>query len=81
VIFVIRTRLPVWQALPHPWLTATSLTALLGAVLLALTPLGAPVGFTSLSVAIILVLTLIVAAYLATTEVTKRFALPAPRVI
>jgi Mg2+-importing ATPase len=81
VIFVIRTRLPVWQALPHPWLTTTSLTALLGAVLLALTPLGAPVGFTSLPGAIVLALTLIVVAYLAAAEATKRFALPPPSAI
>ena len=51
VIFVIRTRMPAWQALPHPFSTTTSLAALLAAMILALTPLGSPLGFTSLPTA------------------------------
>lgn len=76
VIFVIRTRMRAWRALPHPFLTTTSLAALLGAMLLALTPLGTPLGFTSLPMAVTLAVLLFVTAYLAAAEVMKRFALP-----
>jgi len=81
VIFVIRTRMPAWQALPHPFLTTTSLAALLAAMVLALTPLGSPLGFTSLPMAVTLAVLLIVVAYLAAAELMKDFALPAPQVI
>jgi len=81
VIFVIRTRMPAWQALPHPFLTTTSLAALLAAMVLALTPLGSPLGFTSLPMAVTLAVLLIVVVYLAAAELMKGFALPAPQVI
>jgi P-type Mg2+ transporter len=76
VIFVIRTRMPAWQALPHPFLTTTSLAALCAAMVLALTPLGTPLGFTSLPMTVTVAVLVIVAAYLAAAEVMKRFALP-----
>jgi P-type Mg2+ transporter len=78
VIFVIRSRMPAWQALPHPFLTTTSLAALLAATVLALTPLGSPLGFTSLPLAVTSAVLLIVVAYLAAAELMKRFAIPAP---
>jgi Mg2+-importing ATPase len=76
VIFVIRTRMPAWQALPHRFLTTTSLAALGAAVVLALTPLGTPLGFTSLPMTVTVAVLVIVAAYLAAAEMMKRFALP-----
>jgi Mg2+-importing ATPase len=78
VIFVIRTRMPAWRAWPHPFLTTTSLAALLAAAVLALTPLGSPLGFTSLPLALTSTVLVIVVAYLAAAELMKRFALPAP---
>ena len=81
VIFVIRTRMPAWQALPHPFLTTTSLAALLAAMVLALTPLGSPLGFTSLPIGVTWAVLVIVVAYLAAAELMKRFALPAAQVI
>jgi Mg2+-importing ATPase len=62
--------------LPHRFLTTTSLAALGAAVVLALTPLGTPLGFTSLPMTVTVAVLVIVAAYLAAAEMMKRFALP-----
>ena len=48
VIFVIGTARPLWASRPHPALVVTSLGALGGALILALTPLGGFVGFVAL---------------------------------
>jgi Mg2+-importing ATPase len=78
VIFVIRTRLPAWQALPHPFLVTTSVAAILFAAALALTPLGAPLGFIALPLAVTAAVLVIVAIYLAAAEWLKRIAIPPP---
>jgi Mg2+-importing ATPase len=78
VIFVIRTRLPAWQALPHPFLVTTSVAAILFAAALALTPFGAPLGFIALPLAVTAAVPVIVAIYLAAAEWLKRIAIPPP---
>jgi Mg2+-importing ATPase len=78
VIFVIRTRLPAWQALPQPFLVTTSVAAILFAAALALTPLGAPLGFIALPLAVTAAVLVIVAIYLAAAEWLKRIAIPPP---
>ncbi|WP_304186586.1 magnesium-translocating P-type ATPase [Phenylobacterium aquaticum] len=78
VIFVIRTRGLPWKALPHPWLTATSLGALAVAVILPFTPLGAPLGFVVPRPAVLATIGLFVVIYLLAAQGLKRFAFPQP---
>jgi Mg2+-importing ATPase len=75
VIFVIRSRTPAWQALPHSMLMTTSITAIVCAAALALTPLGAAIGFTSLPLAVTAAVLVIVALYLTAAEWVKRTAI------
>jgi Mg2+-importing ATPase len=74
VIFLIRTAAPAWTSRPHRLLIATSLGALVVAVALALSPLGAVFGFTALSWPLIGAIAGLVLAYLAMAEYLKRFA-------
>lgn len=75
VIFLIRVETPVWKAArPHPVLVATSLGALAVAMVLALTPLGRPIGFTALPWPVLLALLALSTAYLAAAEGLKRLA-------
>ena len=76
VIFIIRTARPLWSSRPNPILVATSLSALAAAALLALTPLGAIVGFVALPAPILASVTAVSIAYLAAAEGLKRFAVP-----
>jgi Mg2+-importing ATPase len=73
VIFVIRTIQPFWTNRPHPILTTTSLGALIIALILALSPIGAFVGFVSLSVPVLTAMIGVTAAYLVAAECLKRF--------
>jgi Mg2+-importing ATPase len=75
VIFLIRTRGHCWASRPHPLLVATSLGALLGALLLVLGPLRGWLGFVPLTPGLGLALGAIVAGYLVAAEVLKRLAL------
>ncbi|MDQ0391059.1 magnesium-translocating P-type ATPase [Labrys monachus] len=76
VIFVIRTARPLWASRPHPVLVATSLGALAAALFLALSPLGAFVGFVPLPAPTLLAVIGISAAYLASAAILKRIAMP-----
>lgn len=75
VIFVIRTAKPFWASRPHPVLVATSLGALAGALVLALTPLGGFAGFVALPPVLLAALAGVSGAYLVTAEVLKRIVL------
>ncbi|MFG1428943.1 magnesium-translocating P-type ATPase [Roseixanthobacter glucoisosaccharinicivorans] len=75
VIFIIRTRARPWADLPHPLLAASSLGALLVAMVLPFTPFGAWFGFALLPPALLGALALLVIAYLAMAEGLKRFAM------
>ncbi|MBS7706095.1 magnesium-translocating P-type ATPase [Chelatococcus asaccharovorans] len=77
VIFVIRTTQPAWKSRPHPVLVASSLTALAAALLLALTPLGAIVGFVALPPAILVAIACVSLLYLAAAEMLKPLAMRA----
>ncbi|WP_083463315.1 magnesium-translocating P-type ATPase [Prosthecomicrobium hirschii] len=79
VIFVIRTAAPAWTSRPHRVLVATSLGALAVALLLALTPLGAPFGFVPLPPTLLATLAVLVVAYLTLAEFVKRWAMAPPR--
>ncbi|MBX6744870.1 MAG: HAD-IC family P-type ATPase, partial [Acetobacteraceae bacterium] len=75
VIFLIRAAAPVWVAArPHPVLVATSLGALAVALTLALSPVGAALGFAALPWPILLVILGLVAGYLAAAEGLKHVA-------
>lgn len=78
VIFVIRTTGPAWASRPDRVLVTTSLGALAGALILALTPLGGFVGFVTLPPAMLAALAGISVIYLAMAELLKRHAMPPP---
>ena len=77
VIFVIRSADPIWMSRPHPVLVATSLGALMLALILALTPVGRIFGFAPLPTLVLTAIALIAIAYLAMAEALKRYAIPA----
>jgi Mg2+-importing ATPase len=75
VVFLIRTAAPACASRPHPVLVATSLGALAVAMLLALSPPGARLGFAELPWAVIGAIAVLVISYLGAAEFLKRFAL------
>jgi len=73
VIFVIRTVHLPWASRPHPTLVATSFGALIVALIISLSSLGYPFGFTVLPTHIVLAIAIIVFAYLMAAQIAKRF--------
>jgi len=71
VIFVIRTAGPCWRSRPNRFLVVTSVGALAFALVLALTPLGHPLGFVALPVPVLLGILAIAVVYLAFAEMLK----------
>ncbi|UPY36582.1 magnesium-translocating P-type ATPase [Sediminicoccus sp. KRV36] len=78
VVFVIRTGGPAWRSLPHRGLVLSSLGALALALVVALSPLGALIGFAPLPGALLGLIAALVLAYLALAEGLKRRALRKP---
>ncbi|MEI6159180.1 MAG: magnesium-translocating P-type ATPase [Roseococcus sp.] len=78
VVFVIRTGGPAWRSLPHRGLAMSSLGALALALVLALSPLGAVIGFAPLPGALLGLIAALVLAYLALAEALKRRAVRKP---
>ena len=73
VIFVIRTRRsPFWRSRPGRLLTLATVAVVITAAALPLTPLGVTLGFQRLPAGFFAVLGLMVVAYLAIVEMTKR---------
>ncbi|MGV8898637.1 MAG: magnesium-translocating P-type ATPase [Burkholderiaceae bacterium] len=72
VIFIIRTRRNPLRSRPNPWLIATSLGVLAGAIALPFTPLAPYLGFTALPTLFFIVLAALALAYLALVEWGKR---------
>jgi Mg2+-importing ATPase len=73
VVLVIRTRRsPFWLSRPSPQLLAAIVVALAAAVIIPLSPLGDVLGFATLPIAFWPLLALVVGAYLALVELTKR---------
>ncbi|WP_010163355.1 magnesium-translocating P-type ATPase [Sphingomonas sp. PAMC 26617] len=87
VIFVIRTRGRPWADLPRPALAATSLGALVVAMILPFTPVAVLFGFDPPPLLMTCGIVIVVAAYLACAELLKNAAFgaiavrqsPAPR--
>jgi Mg2+-importing ATPase len=75
VIFIIRTRGPLFQDRPHWVLTSTSLLALGAALAIPLFHFGSWFGFAILPMPVYLALTAIIALYLLSAEGIKRFAM------
>jgi P-type Mg2+ transporter len=75
VIFVIRTNGRPWRDLPHPVLTASSLTALTVAMVLPFSPIGAWFGFEAPPPAIVCGVLALVVIYLACSELLKQAAI------
>jgi P-type Mg2+ transporter len=74
VIFIIRTNGRPWSNRPHPVLTASSLIALVVALLLPLTPPGGWFGFVTPPLSMLGAIGLLVVIYLASAELIKPFA-------
>ncbi|MBR0723182.1 magnesium-translocating P-type ATPase [Bradyrhizobium manausense] len=79
VIFVIRTNGRPWRNRPDPVLAASSLAALLVAMVLPFTPLGAWFGFVAPPPVMMAGIALLVVVYLACAEILKPFAIRAGR--
>ncbi|WP_439394669.1 magnesium-translocating P-type ATPase [Bradyrhizobium sp. PMVTL-01] len=79
VIFIIRTNGRPWRNWPDPALAASSLTALLAAMVLPFTPLGAWFGFVAPPPIMMAGIALLVVAYLACAELLKPFAIRSGR--
>ncbi len=75
VIFLIRSTLPLWRSRPHRFLVLTSLGALAIAFIVALTPLGAPLGFALPPPSVLLAMAVLVAGYLLAAELAKHAAM------
>ncbi len=75
VVFVIRTARPAWLSRPHMALTTTALAGLGVAVVLPFLPWAGLLGFAAPSAPVIGAIALLVAAYLASAELLKRYAL------
>ncbi|UFZ03661.1 magnesium-translocating P-type ATPase [Bradyrhizobium ontarionense] len=80
VIFIIRTNLRPWSNRADPMLTASSLTALVVAVVVPFTPAGAWFGFVTPPFAVLATIAGLVVAYLVCAEALKSLAVrPRPR--
>ncbi|MBW4061063.1 magnesium-translocating P-type ATPase [Candidatus Saccharibacteria bacterium] len=74
VVYIIRTRkLPFIGSRPSSWLVVSTLTTVAAAYIIALSPIGHFFGFSYISPEVIGVIVLIVATYLATTELVKQW--------
>jgi P-type Mg2+ transporter len=73
VIFVIRTTGSPLRSRPNRWLAATSLAVVAVAVLLPLSPVAAALGFVVPPPRFVPILAILVAAYLVSVEVVKRW--------
>ena len=72
VIFVIRSHKPIWQALrPHGAVIVSAIVSVIVAWGIALTPIGALMGFTMLSLRTVMYMVAIVILYLLSTEWIK----------
>ncbi len=74
VIFIIRTYGPAWVSRAHPVLVASSLIALVVALAIALTPIGAAFDFAAVPALVLVTIVGLVAAYLVAAEWAKTFA-------
>jgi len=75
VVFIIRTTRPAWFDRPHPALAATSILGLATAIGLVLGPVGESLGFAVPAAGVLAVIVGLVACYLLSAEVFKRWAL------
>ncbi len=74
VIFIIRTTAHAWTSRAHPVLTMSSLAALMVAFAIVFSPLARLFGFVGIPLTLLVLISGLVAAYLAVAEVAKRFA-------
>ncbi|MDE2377012.1 magnesium-translocating P-type ATPase [Bradyrhizobium sp.] len=79
VIFIIRTNGRPWHQWPDPVLSASSLIALLAAMIVPFTPVGAWFGFVAPPPIMMGGIALLVAIYLGCAELLKPFAIRARR--
>jgi Mg2+-importing ATPase len=79
VIFIIRTNGRPWRNWPDPALAVSSLTALVVAMVLPFTPLGAWFGFVAPPPIVLAAIALLVVVYLACAELLKPLAIRSGR--
>ena len=79
MIFVIRTNGRPWRNWPDPVLSASSLIALLVAMVVPFTPVGTWFGFVAPPPLMMAGIALLVVVYLACAELLKPFAIRARR--
>lgn len=72
IVFIVRTRLPVFKSKPSWTLTRANLLVIIAVLALPFLPVSVQMGFQPLSLLFYGYLLLIVAAYLCTAEITKK---------
>lgn len=72
ILFVIRTRLPIWKSRPARWVTLSSLTALVVIFVLPLSSTASTLGFTFPGIKVLGGLLLILAGYFISAEILKQ---------
>ena len=73
IVLVVRTRLPIFKSLPGKYLSIATGLIVLFIVVMTLTPIAGLFGFTSLPVSFYGWMLLIVAAYILSAEIAKRW--------
>jgi Mg2+-importing ATPase len=72
IVLIIRSRKPFFKSRPGKYLLMTTLSILVAALVLPYCPLAAIFGFVKLPVSFLLLIGLIVAVYIITTEIVKK---------
>jgi Mg2+-importing ATPase len=78
VIFIIRTNGRPWSNRPHPALTVSSLAALVIAMIMPFTPVGAWFGFHAPPIEVTASVGALVVIYLVCAELLKQLAIGSP---
>lgn len=73
IVLVIRSRQPFFKSVPGKYLSTATICVTFAALIIPYTPLAGLLGFTPIPIWILLVITIIVAAYIFTAEVAKKW--------
>jgi Mg2+-importing ATPase len=73
VLYVIRTRRPLWRSQAGTLLVSMSLLVSVLAILLPYSPLASPLGFTTLPLRYGLIVAIILVLYVSSSEIVKRY--------
>lgn len=73
IVLVIRSRQPFFKSVPGKYLSIATICVTFAALIIPYTPLAGLLGFTPIPVWILLVIAIIIAAYIFTAEIAKKW--------